>query len=283
MPSYKLKSAVTVTVSACLIHMSGCRMRSQPWGFHPLFTTTGAAVPKADKFLHWNRDTACALAGKLNRQERRWMQVLSHHRQIVYHVLSERFSSPVAKSWIEGRLSSTSLLSNAIAIGLPIASSCVKSDGRCRSICSGSFCMWLWSGTIEHEVCSEPVASTCYMCTAHSFLFLRISLPYGTRHTCSVCTEPLSLFIGASLKRAPQLTCWLGFLSRYIYRPADLCLWSGARRQGRMLRAKSSRRNFVWERSSVLVHVPSHSSSNGPYSPKGKKWRRRAPGGIMPR
>ena len=41
----------------------------------------------------------------------------------------------------------------------------------------------------------------------------------------------------------------------YIYRPADLCLWSGARRQGRMLRAKSSRRNFVWERSSVLVHA----------------------------
>ena len=29
-----------------------------------------------------------------------------------------------------------------------------------------------------------------------------------------------------------------------------------------MLRAKSSRRNFVWERSSVLIHVPSHSSLN---------------------
>ena len=47
---------------------------------------------------------------------------------------------------------------------------------------------------------------------------------------------------------SPTVTCWLGFLSRYIYiyiyRPADLCLWSGARRQGRMLRAKSSRRNF---------------------------------------
>ena len=61
---------------------------------------------------------------------------------------------------------------------------------------------------------------------------------------------------------SPTVTCWLGFLSRYIiyiyiyiYRPADLCLWSGARRQGRMLRAKSSRRNFVWERSSVLVHA----------------------------
>ena len=40
-----------------------------------------------------------------------------------------------------------------------------------------------------------------------------------------------------------------GYLNIYIYRPADLCLWSGARRQGRMLRAKSSRRNFVWERS----------------------------------
>ena len=65
---------------------------------------------------------------------------------------------------------------------------------------------------------------------------------------------------GASLKRAPQLRVDLAFchdiyINIYIYRPADLCLWSGARRQGRMLRAKSSRRNFVWERSSVLVHA----------------------------
>ena len=70
-----------------------------------------------------------------------------------------------------------------------------------------------------------------------------------------------SLF-GASLKRAPQLRVDLAFchdiyiyIYIYIYRPADLCLWSGARRQDRMLRAKSSRRNFVWERSSVLVHA----------------------------
>ena len=58
--------------------------------------------------------------------------------------------------------------------------------------------------------------------------------------------------IGASLKRAPQLRVDLAFCHDiYIYRPADLCLWSGARRQGRMLRAKSSRRNIVWERSAT--------------------------------
>ena len=59
---------------------------------------------------------------------------------------------------------------------------------------------------------------------------------------------------------SPTVTCWLGFLSRYRYRRTDLCLWSGARLQGRMLWAKSSRRNFVCDRSSVLVciHVPSH-------------------------
>ena len=66
------------------------------------------------------------------------------------------------------------------------------------------------------------------------------------------------IIFGASLKRAPQLRVDLAFchdIYIYIYRPADLCLWSVARRQGRMLRAKSSRRNFVWERSSVLVHA----------------------------
>ena len=71
--------------------------------------------------------------------------------------------------------------------------------------------------------------------------------------------------IGASLKRAPQLRVDLAFchdIRVYIYRPADRCLWSGARRQGRMLRAKYSRRKFVWDLSSVLVDVPSHSSSN---------------------
>ena len=50
---------------------------------------------------------------------------------------------------------------------------------------------------------------------------------------------------------SPTVTCWLGFLSRYIYRQADRCLWSGARRQGRALRAISSRRNFVGERFST--------------------------------
>ena len=68
--------------------------------------------------------------------------------------------------------------------------------------------------------------------------------------------RPTVDIIGASLKRAPQLRVDLAFCHDiYIYRPADLCLWSGARRQGRMLRAKSSRRNFVWERSSVLVYA----------------------------
>ena len=77
---------------------------------------------------------------------------------------------------------------------------------------------------------------------------------YFAKHSL---TPALGL-IGASLKRAPQLRVDLAFchdIYIYIYRPADLCLWSGARRQGRMLRAKSSRRNFVWERSSVLVHA----------------------------
>ena len=64
------------------------------------------------------------------------------------------------------------------------------------------------------------------------------------------------LIIGASLKRAPQLRVDLAFCHDiYRYRRTDRCLWPGARRQGWMLRAKSSRRNFVCERSSVCLLV----------------------------
>ena len=74
----------------------------------------------------------------------------------------------------------------------------------------------------------------------------------------------ITIIIGASLKRAPQLRVDLAFCHDIIGIDGPTSLWPGARRQGGMLRAKSSRRNFVWERSSVLVHayVPSHSSSN---------------------
>ena len=56
---------------------------------------------------------------------------------------------------------------------------------------------------------------------------------------------------------SPTVTCWLGFLSRYIYiyRPADLCLWSGARRQGRMLRGPNLRVVTLCENDLLLVHM----------------------------
>ena len=95
--------------------------------------------------------------------------------------------------------------------------------------------------------------------TVKSQIFVRYLISYFRTF------EKSAKFNWGEPQASPTVTCWLGFLLRYIYRPADRCLWSGVRRQGTTLRARSSRRNFVWfvwERSSVLVHVPSHLSSN---------------------